>query len=171
MAADTPETPIFPVEPPFGMYSARMDDKGRIKLPVDFQTFFGALPEKKVFVTSLDGVTGHIYPIAVWRENLKLMATSQEDPEVVSDVLFNANDLGAATEIDSSGRLMVCSEMREAMDLAGQELHLLAVKGHVEILTHAVFMERRKTARPAADDNGKRKATANVRLLEQKGLQ
>ena len=28
------------VEPPRGMYPARVDDKGRLKLPVGFQDFF-----------------------------------------------------------------------------------------------------------------------------------
>lgn len=153
------------------MYTARMDEKGRIKLPVDFQTFFGAFPEKKLFVTSLDGVIGQIYPISVWRKNYKLLSESEEDPDAVSDILFNAQDLGAEAEMDSSGRITVCPQMREELSLAGQELHLLAVKGHVDVLSHAVYEERKRTARPPAGEDGKRKATQNVRMLERKGLQ
>ena len=41
-------------EPPNGMYPARVDDKGRLKLPVGFQEYISGLPEKKLFVTSLD---------------------------------------------------------------------------------------------------------------------
>jgi hypothetical protein len=51
------------------MYPARVDDKGRLKLPVGFQQYFAGLAEKKLFVTSLDRKTGCIYPIEKWREN------------------------------------------------------------------------------------------------------
>lgn len=151
------------------MYSARMDDKGRIKLPVDFQAFFSAFTEKKLFVTSLDGRIGQIYPISVWRLNQKFLTACQEDPNVVSDVLFNAMDLGAEAEIDSSGRITVNSQLREELNLVG-ELHLWAVKGRVDILNEEVYKERRQSARGRVDANGKKLATENVRLLEQKGL-
>jgi len=46
------------------MYPARVDDKGRLKLPVGFQQYFAGLQEKKLFVTSLDRRIGQIYSIA-----------------------------------------------------------------------------------------------------------
>jgi MraZ protein len=58
---------LLMVEPPRGMYPARLDDKGRVKLPTSFQQFFGALREKKLFVTSLDRRIAQIYPMVVWR--------------------------------------------------------------------------------------------------------
>ena len=152
------------------MYSARMDDKGRLKLPADFQVFFGAFPEKKIFVTSLDGRIGQLYPISVWRKNEKFLAESAEDPDVVANVLFNAQDLGNDAEMDAQGRVSVNAQMREELDLVGQELHLVVVKGRVEILNEAQYQERRRSARPAADENGRRQALENVRKLEQKGL-
>jgi MraZ protein len=152
------------------MYTARMDDKGRLKLPVDFQNFFGAFPEKKIFVTSLDGRIGQLYPISVWRQNERFLSESQEDPDVVANVLFNAQDLGNDAEMDTQGRITVNAQMRDELDLVGQELHLVVVKGRVEILNEAQYQERRRAARPAADENGKRQALENVRRLEQKGL-
>ena len=41
-----------PLEPPRGIYPARLDDKGRLKLPVQFQQYLAAFPEKKLFVAS-----------------------------------------------------------------------------------------------------------------------
>lgn len=151
------------------MYTARVDDKGRLKLPADFQTFFGAFPEKKIFVTSLDGCIGQLYPISVWRQNERFLAESQLDPEIVANTLFNAQDLGNDAEMDGQGRVSINSQMREELGLAG-ELHLVVVKGRVEILNETQYQERRRQARPGVDENGKRKALENVRYLEGKGL-
>ncbi len=163
MVPESPESLILPVEPPLGMYPARMDDKGRIKLPVDFQTFFAAFPEKKLFVTSLDGRIGQIYPISVWRRNQKFLSELKDNAKLVQKVLFNANDFGAEAEVDSSGRLTVNSQMREDLKLMGQELRLNAVRGRVEILSEAIYQQRRREAQEDAE--------ANVLALEDLGMQ
>ncbi len=62
------------------MYPGRVDDKGRLKLPVGFQQYIAGLPEKKLFVTSLDRRIGQIYPIANWRENKKFLYEYRESP-------------------------------------------------------------------------------------------
>ena len=55
------------LEPPDGMYPARMDDRGRVKLPAAFQEYLNSLDDKKLFVTSLDRRIAQIYPIRAWR--------------------------------------------------------------------------------------------------------
>src|ERR1700738_4671584 len=92
---------LLMVEPPRGMYPARMDDRGRVKLPAAFQKFFEALREKKLFVTSLDRRTAQIYPVAVWRQNEKFFDTYRDDPRIARNVAFNAADLGAECEMDT----------------------------------------------------------------------
>src|ERR1700743_1330531 len=70
------------VKPPRGMYPTRLDDKGRLKLPAGFQTFFAALREKTLFVTSMDRKVALIYPMAIWRENEKFFEGYKEDPKI-----------------------------------------------------------------------------------------
>jgi DNA-binding transcriptional regulator/RsmH inhibitor MraZ len=144
------------------MYPARLDDKGRLKFPTVFQQFFNSFPEGKLFVTSLDGRIGQIYPISVWRKNEELFDQYRDDPDALQDLLFNAQDLGAETEMDSQGRITVNPELRQELDLQGQELHLMAYKGRVEILTEAIYQERKLRARPKAADS--------IRKLEQAGM-
>ncbi|MCU1330459.1 MAG: hypothetical protein JWN34_5829 [Bryobacterales bacterium] len=156
------------------MYTVQMDEKGRTKLPVDFQTFFGAFPEKKLYVTSLDGITGQIYPISIWRRNQRLFARSTQNTKAVERVMFNAQDLGSEAEMDSSGRITFCQALREELKLAGQPLRLVVVKGHVEILSEQVYQARRRAARPAEGEEiteeKPRPQTENVRVLEEMGL-
>jgi DNA-binding transcriptional regulator/RsmH inhibitor MraZ len=144
------------------MYPARLDDKGRLKFPTVFQQFFNSFTDGKLFVTSLDGRIGQIYPISAWRKNEELFDQYRDDPDALQELLFNAQDLGSETEMDSQGRITVNPELRQELDMQGQELHLMAYKGRVEILTEAVYQERKLRARP--------KAAENVRKLEQAGM-
>lgn len=150
------------VKPPLGMYPARLDEKGRLKLPTVFQQYFNSFPESKLFITSLDGRIGQIYSILAWRANEELFEQYRDDPEALQDLLFNAQDLGAEAEMDSQGRVTVNSELRRELDLQGQELHLFAYKNHVQILTEAIYQQRKLRARP----NGRE----NLEKLERAGL-
>jgi MraZ protein len=133
-------------EIPLGMYAARVDDKGRIKLPVDFQQYFADLGEKKFFLTSLDGRIGSIYTLGTWRHNLRVMADYTEDAETAEDIGFLADDLGGQAEMDSQGRLLVPAEMRRALGMENQAVRLRAAGERVDILSDKEYAERRARA-------------------------
>ena len=147
------ESGLTSVRPPLGRYPARLDEKGRLKLPSVFHDYFKTFPENRLFVTSLDGRIGRIYSIGAWEANLRLLDAYTEDPQAKQDLLFNAQDLGAEAEMDTQGRVTVNSDLRKELDLQGQELHLFAVSSHVQIVTEAIYQERRRRARPAGADN------------------
>ena len=150
---------LLMVEPPRGMYPGRLDDKGRVKLPVAFQQFFAALREKKLFVTSLDRRIAQIYPMAIWRRNEKFFDTYREDPRIARNVAFNAADLGAESEMDSQGRILFPPELRRALGIENQPVRLFAYRGRIEILSEAVYEERKREAsQTAADDVSKLEA-------------
>jgi len=141
------------VEPPRGMYPARLDDKGRVKLPAAFQQFFAALREKKLFVTSLDRRIAQIYPMAAWRENEKFFDSYREDPRIARNVAFNAADLGAESEMDAQGRILFSPELRRELGIENQPVKLFAYKGRIEVLSEKLYEERkREAAQTAADD-------------------
>src|SRR5258705_9013214 len=104
------------------MYPARVDDKGRLKLPVCFQEYFSALTEKKLFVTSLDRRIGQIYPIAVWRENKKFLNDHRQNPKAASRISFNADDMGADSEMDGQGRVLLPPEMRRELGIENESV-------------------------------------------------
>lgn len=144
------------------MFDCRLDDKGRLKLPAEFQHFLDSLSEKQLFVTSLDRRIAQIYPIAVWRENERFFENYRENPQVAQDIAFNANDLGADAEMDSQGRVLFNTTLRSELDLQSQQLHLYAYRGHIRVLTEASYQERRQRA--------SKNTTDNVDLLERAGL-
>lgn len=147
------------VEPPRGMYPARLDDKGRIKLPVGFQQFFSALREKRLFVTSLDRRTAQIYTMAVWRQNEKFFETYRDDPRIVRNVAFNAADLGAESEMDAQGRILFPPELRRELGIENQPVRLFSYRNRIDVLSEAVYEERKKeAAQTAAEDLAKLEA-------------
>jgi MraZ protein len=147
-------TPIEPKsEPPNGMYPARVDDKGRLKLPVGFQNFVAALPEKKLFVTSLDRRIGQIYPIRIWRENKDFLYEYRDNPKAAKRISFNAQDLGADSEMDNQGRVLLPPEMRRELGIENQNVRLFAYKGRIQILTEAMYEAQKKESSASAEDD------------------
>lgn len=151
------------IEPPRGRHQAKLDDKGRIKLPVVFQEYLKKFPEQKLFVTSIDRSTAQIYPIAVWRENERLLKEYKGDPQTAKDVVFNANDLGADAEMDGQGRILFNTDLRQELDMEGQTLHLYVEKGRIKVLTEPVYQAER-LARA-------KRAAASAEKMETEGLQ
>jgi MraZ protein len=144
------------------MFPSRLDDKGRMKMPAAFQQFLSAIPEKKLFVTSLDRTIAQIYPIEVWRQNEKFFETYRDNPKVAKKIAFNAADLGAEAEMDSQGRITFPSELRRTLKMEDQTVRLYAYKGRIEILTEAIYEERKREAIETGPDD--------VTLLETAGF-
>ena len=135
------------------MYPSRLDDKGRMKMPAAFQQFLSALPEKKLFVTSLDRHIAQIYPMDVWRQNEKFFSQYRENPKLAKRIAFNANDLGAEAEMDSQGRITLPSELRRELGMEDQTVRLYAYKGRIEILTEKIYEDRKREAIEASADD------------------
>src|SRR5215210_1068900 len=97
-------------EPPYGAYDVRVDEKGRLKLPADYQRFLG--PDAKCFLTTFDKKTVRIYLAKEWER----VQSSLHGPEGEA-VLLAANDVGGESEIDSSGRVFLVPELRRAVQM------------------------------------------------------
>jgi len=135
------------------MYPARMDDRGRVKLPAAFKEYLESLDDKNLFVTSLDRRIAQIYPIAVWRQNEKFFDSYREDPRVARNVAFNAADLGAEAEMDAQGRVLFSPELRRELGLESAPVHLFAYRGRIEVLSEKVYEERRREASATAPED------------------
>jgi DNA-binding transcriptional regulator/RsmH inhibitor MraZ len=140
---------------------AKIDDKGRIKLAADYLHFFDALPERKVFVTSLDRAIAEIYPISSWREMEKFLAEKEFMPEAVR-AANNASLLGSECEVDGQGRVNINADLRRVLGLDGQELHIQPYKrNRIRILSekaYAAMMSELEGADARRDEDALRAA-------------
>jgi MraZ protein len=137
-----------PVEPPRGFFSAHVDDKGRLKLPVELQQYFSAIGDEKYFVTSVDDRIARIYPISVWKGNEKILeALATEDPDAAEALAFISNDYGAEAKVDPQGRMTLPTDLRRALALEDQEVRLVCSQSVVDIYSKAEYEARKHKAK------------------------
>jgi MraZ protein len=151
-----------PFEAPRGIFQARVDEKGRLKLPAVFKEYVSSFGVRKVFVTSLDRRLARLYPIAVWRSNEKVFEECTDDPEAAEDVAFNANDLGADSEMDDQGRVLIPQELRRELGIENQPVWLEVYQGPVNIYSKEIYEERKRRAAE--------RLTEKLSILKKKGL-
>jgi DNA-binding transcriptional regulator/RsmH inhibitor MraZ len=109
------------IEEPHGVAQASVDDKGRLKLPVEFIAYLEAFGGgKKLFITTLDGRLGRIYPMPIWQSNLNELRNA-EDQEMALRIQFDAKLNGDAVEIDDNGRVLLPASFRKTLGIAGRE--------------------------------------------------
>jgi MraZ protein len=123
------------------MYPSRVDEKGRLKLPAPFQSYLNAMPERKLFVTSLDRRIAKIYPMAHWRENEKILKEYRAKPRSAQIIAFNANDLGADAEMDSQGRVLLPQELRTELGVENSTVRVMVNNGPIEIYSEGIYRE------------------------------
>ena len=137
-----------PVEPPRGFFSAHVDDKGRLKLPVDLQQYLTAIGDEKLFVTSVDDRIARIYPISVWKGNEKVLeALATEDPDAADALAFVTNDYGAEAKVDPQGRVTLPTDLRRGLVLENQEVRLDWSQGAINVYSKAEYEARKKQAK------------------------
>ena len=146
-------------DPPRGIYPARVDDKGRLKLPVNFERFLSGQP---LFVTTWDGRMARIYPLPVWQENERLLDQENEDPEAAEDLGFLANKYGADADVDSQGRVLMPTDLRRDLGLEGQPVFIDYSNGAVNVYNKAIYEEREQRA--------KENRAEKLRTFRKKGL-
>lgn len=152
----------LPVEAPRGFLSARVDEKGRLKLPAAIAQYLSGLGEQKVFVTTLNVSTARIYPISVWSQTESMLEEAGEDTDAREDVSFVANHYGADSDIDPQGRVLVPTELRRALKLENEQVFLRCFKQRIDVIGREVYEQRLARAM----DNLETK----VQALEKKGL-
>ncbi len=150
------------VEPPRGTFQARVDDKGRLKLPAIFLQYLKDLGEEKVFITSLDTRTARIYPISVWKDNEILFESATEDPEALEAVNWVANHFGADSELDGQGRVLVPTDLRRHLKIENEQVWMNCYKGRINIYSPAEY-EQQKTLHME-------NLAEKLKTLERKGL-
>jgi MraZ protein len=143
-----------------GNYTVRMDEKGRIKLPVLYRRYIDEHYGPEFYVTSLTGESARLYPMKEWIAiEDKLQSQSFED-ESVRKFLDRTNYFGQPSEMDSQGRILVHPLLRTSAQLAGD----VAVMGYLRYLEvwELELFKKRLEAEPYTAGDQKRLASLGV---------
>lgn len=120
---------------------AKVDNKGRLKLPAVFRSVIEPKYGKDVFVTSLRGESTRIYPMEVYAElEERLVRASSMEPRVSK--LRNAlNYYGQAATMDPQGRVLIHPLLRERSGIDG-EVAVLGHQNYLEVWNRSAFEEK-----------------------------
>jgi len=114
-----------------GHAPAKVDDKGRLKIPTSFRRVIEERYGTECFTTSFDGEKCVIYPLAVWEEFQGRIARVPSTSLAKQKLLERANYFGQLGTIDAQGRLLVpailreVAEVRDDVVVLGNNDHLL----------------------------------------------
>ena len=124
-----------------GNAPAKIDDKGRLKVPNGFRALIQQAHGADVFVTSLTGESVRVYPMPVWQQiERKLAAMPSTHPSRLR-FLDRVNFYGQATELDGQGRVLIHGRLREAAGMAG-EVDVLGQYDYLEVWNHERFLTK-----------------------------
>jgi MraZ protein len=102
-----------------GHEQARIDDKGRLKVPNVFRSLLETKYGRELFLTSLSGDYVRLYPMPVWLDiEAKLGAMPSTHPSRLR-FLDRVNFFGQVAELDTQGRVLVPARLRETAAIAG----------------------------------------------------
>src|ERR1700723_3068899 len=103
-----------------GNHPARVDEKGRLKVPAEFKRVMEEKYAQKFYITSLDGIVAQVYPFEEWeRIEQKLASLSTFNP-TKKKFLTRVNYYGQVVEMDGQGRLLGPQLLRDAAQIKGE---------------------------------------------------
>jgi MraZ protein len=124
-----------------GNYSARIDDKGRLKVPNAFLALLQDRYGPELFVTSLTGECVWIYPLQVWSAiEEKLAAVPSTHPARLR-FLNRVNYYGQTAELDKQGRVIIHARLRESASMSG-EVDVFGQQNYLDVWNHERFLAK-----------------------------
>lgn len=137
-----------------GNHPARVDDKGRIKIPNAFRTPVESQYGTELFVTSVTGEYVRLYPMAVWLEiERKLQSVPSTNPSK-QRFLDRVNFFGQDVTMDRQGRVLLPQILRESAAMAG-EVSVLGLQNHLAVWNQKRLQERLFKKEPFTDEDGR----------------
>ena len=137
-----------------GNHPARIDDKGRIKIPNGFRTVIEQQYGSELFVTSVTGEYVRVYPMAVWLEIERKLAEVPSANPSKQRFLDRVNFFGQSAAMDKQGRVVLPPLLRESAAMAG-EVSVLGLQNHLAVWNQKRLSERLFKKEPFTDDDGR----------------
>lgn len=134
-----------------GNHSARIDDKGRLKIPNAFRALVQDQHGAGLYLTSLTGESVLIYPMAVWLAVEQRLSRVPSINPARNRFLDRVNYFGQVGEFDVQGRVMIPPRLRESAGMSG-EVDVLGQVEYLEVWNHERFLEKLKREPFTEDD-------------------
>ncbi len=129
-----------------GSAPARLDEKGRLKVPNLFRQQIEEAFGQELFVTSLHGREILLYPLAIWRALEEKLASLPAIHRAKRKFLERVNYFGQDVSLDSQGRVLIPQILRDSAKLPSD----VVVTGNID---HLVVSDRGALASRLASED------------------
>ena len=143
-----------------GNFYAKIDDKGRLKIPTAFRALIAETYGEALYVTSVTGASVRIYPMPVWvgiEEKLAQVPSTHPSRLRFFD---RVNYFGQPAEFDKQGRVSIHGRLRESAQMLGA-VDVFGQYDHLEVWNHERFV-RRLDQEPFTDDDARALANFGI---------
>jgi MraZ protein len=141
-----------------GNHPAKVDEKGRLKLPAAFKQLVDAQNVTQFYVTSVDGKSAEIWPLPEWEKREKQLAESSTLDDAVQKYLTLTSYYGQQVEMDNQARLLLPQILRGTAKLDA-EVAVFGKMSYIEVHNREAFEASLPASELTAED---RKAMAAI---------
>ena len=134
-----------------GSAPAKIDDKGRLKIPTAFRRGLQERYGRQVYITSVVGESVLVYPLQVWQEIEARLAALPSTDRTKQRFLERVSYYGQQAQMDAQGRVVLPQILRESAEMSG-EVVVSARLDHLEVGNHDRLKSRFKE-RPFTDED------------------
>jgi len=124
-----------------GNFLAKVDEKGRLKVPASFRSSIEPVHGSEFFVTSLRGESIRVYPMPVYAQLEQRLSEASGVKPAVSKLRTMLNYFGQTATMDGQGRVLLHPLVREAAGIDG-EVAVLGQQNFLEVWNREQFEER-----------------------------
>ena len=114
-----------------GNSPAKIDEKGRIKIPTAFRSPIERQYGREFFVTSTSGRFVRLYPLPVWLSILEKLSKISSFNPAATRFLDAVNYFGSQAMMDRQGRVLVQPLLRARAEMSG-EVAVLGNQDHLD---------------------------------------
>ncbi|HEV2718501.1 MAG TPA: division/cell wall cluster transcriptional repressor MraZ [Thermoanaerobaculia bacterium] len=136
-----------------GHAPAKVDDKGRLKIPAEFRKIIESKFGPDCFITSEDGQRALIYPMAVWFDYQARLAKVPSASQPKKKLLERLNYFGQASSMDQQGRVLIPAVLRDVAAIA-EDVVVVGNNDHL-IVWNEERIQRRLAENPLTDEDYK----------------
>lgn len=136
-----------------GHSPAKIDEKGRLKIPASFRKIIEERYGNECFITSTDGESALVYPLPVWFDFQNRLAKVPSTSLAKSKLLERVNYFGQTATMDAQGRVLVPAVLREVANIA-DDVVVLGSTDHL-IVWNEQKMKKRLSETPLTPEDYK----------------
>jgi len=137
-----------------GNHPARVDEKGRLKLPAEFKRRIDELYNGRFYITSRDGRVAEVYPLQEWEKVEQKLASIPNFDPAKRKLMDRYNFFGSEAEMDAQGRILLPQILREKANLTA-DVVVFGNQTYLEVVNREAFVSNMDANPLTAEDEQK----------------